>query len=129
MNAVEASLEFFFKGRRHTPSSVIPLDACMRHEDPIVHMYNLLAVDNGIGTYSHEFDIMVLEPLHFANPIGLATGFVKDGLLDLEGYREAWLAQSVLEVLKPIATKHLGITDLDEHPDIKAALIAAYQAQ
>jgi len=128
MNAVEVSLEFSFKGQRHTLSSIIPLDACMRLEDPVAHMYSLLAVDNGIGIYSHEFDIMVMEALHFSNPIGLANGFVNNGRLDLEGYREAWLEQGVLKVLKPIARKHLGISDLDKHPDIMAALIAAYQA-
>jgi len=77
---------------------------------------------------SHEFDVMMEEEVFFDYPTGLVTEFVCDNKLDMDGFRVAWLEQSTMRVLLPIATRHLGITDLDAHPDLKAALIAAYQA-
>ncbi len=125
---VEASLEFYFRGERHAPSAIIPLDACMRQQDPLAHIYHVLAAENGIGRHSHEFDVMIMEPVRFSNPAGLAVDFVRDGRFDLEGFRRAWLEESILHVLQPIARRHLGIDRLDDHPDIKAALLEAYQA-
>ncbi len=128
MNHVEVSLEFYFKGECHKPSAIVPLDQCMRDEDPMSQMYRILAAENGIGSYSHEFDIMIMEPLHFSNPTGLASNFVHNGEFDLEGFRAVWLEDRILQILQPIASTYLGIKDLDSQPDIKAALMAAYQA-
>ncbi|HKI61535.1 MAG TPA: hypothetical protein VKA31_04500 [Mariprofundaceae bacterium] len=129
MNHVEASVEFYFKGIRHTPEAIINLDECMRHEEPLVHIYKALAAENGIGSYSHEFDVMVMEEISFDHPTGLATAFVRNGKFDFEGFEKAWLAERTLKVLQPIASKYLGVENLEKHPDIKAALIAAYQAE
>jgi len=128
MNHVEASVEFYFKGQRFTPAAIIHLDECMRHEEPIEYIYKMLAAENAIGGYSHEFDVMIMEELTFDHATGLATGFVSDGKIDLEGFRKAWLEESTLKVLQPIASKYLAIDNLEDHPDIKAALLAAYQA-
>ncbi|PIP02010.1 MAG: hypothetical protein COW18_09545 [Zetaproteobacteria bacterium CG12_big_fil_rev_8_21_14_0_65_54_13] len=129
MNYVEVQVEFYFKGECFTPTAIINLDDCMRYEEPVLHIFRLLAAENGIGSYSHEFDVMIEgEPL-FGCPTGIAVDYVRDNKLDLDGFREAWLEQSAMRLLQPIADRYLGITDLDEHPRLKAALLAAYQAR
>jgi len=129
MNYVEARVEFYFKGVLFTPSAIINLDECMRHEEPILHIFRMLAAENGIGSYSHEFDVMIEDEVIFGYPTGLAVAFVSDNRLDMEGFREVWLEQRTMQVLQPIASRYLGIADLEQHPQLKAALLAAYQAK
>ncbi|OIO68680.1 MAG: hypothetical protein CO186_05120 [Zetaproteobacteria bacterium CG_4_9_14_3_um_filter_49_83] len=129
MNFIEASIEFYFKGVRHTPSAVIELDACMHHRDLTVFFYHHLASENGIGSHTYEFDMMVMEEISFSNPSGLATEFFNEGRFDAEGFRERWLKENIVDILQPIASQHLGIDNLNDHPNVKAALIAAYQAK
>jgi len=128
-NTVMANLEFCFKGIRHTPSAVIDMDVCMRHPEPIVQAYRILASENGIGLHSYEFDVMIMENIEFTEPSGLVTEFLNDGALDLEGLHQAWQQQKIHNLLQPIAKRHLGIDKLDDHPALKAALIEAYQAE
>ncbi|MDX8406392.1 MAG: hypothetical protein R8K50_09635 [Mariprofundus sp.] len=129
MNHVEARVEFYFKGECFTPTAIINLDDCMRQDEPILHIFRLLAAENGIGSYSHEFDLMVEYDLTFDYPTGIAVDFISNNQLDLEGFRNAWLQQQTMQVLHPIAQTYLGIENLDEHPRVKAALLAAYQAR
>jgi len=129
MNRIEARVEFCFKGQYLKPSSIINLDESMRGHDPVEYIFRIIAADNGIGNYSHEFDVMIMEELTFDHPTGLAVDHLSDGRFDLDAFREAWLQQNTIRVLQPIAKTHMGITDLDEHPQLKAALIAAYQAK
>jgi len=129
MNRIEAQVEFSFKGQYLKPSSIINLDECMRGHDPLVYIFRIIAADNGIGSYSHEFDVMIMEELTFNHPTGLAVDHLSDGHFDMDGFHEAWLQQNIIRVLQPIARTHMGITDLDEHPQLKTALIAAYQAR
>ncbi|EAU53579.1 hypothetical protein [Mariprofundus ferrooxydans] len=128
MNLVEAQVEFDFKGIRYAPAAIINLDECMRHHDPVDYIFRMLAADCGIGTYSHEFDIMIEGELSFDHPTGLATDCVTDNKLDFERFRKAWLEECTMRILQPIAATYLSITNLDEHPKLKAALIAAYEA-
>jgi len=128
-NTILASIEFYFKGIRHDLSAVIDMDACMRHDEEMQYIYHTLASENGIGLYSHELDVMILEDIEFSNPTGLVTDFFNEGELDIDGFGAAWKEQKVVNTLQPIAKKHLGIDKLDEHPDVKAALIAAFRAK
>jgi len=127
-NTVLANLEFYFKGIRHTPTAVIDLDACLRHDDPMQQIYHMLAAENGIGQHTYELDVMIMEPITFSEPRGLAGGFLHDGVLDIEGLQDAWQQEAIHKILQPIAHRHLGIKNLDEHPALKAALIEAFQA-
>ncbi len=127
-NTILASIEFYFRGERHTPWAVINLDACMKHEEPMQQIYHILAAENGIGHYSHEFDVMIMEEISFSEPSGLAVDFFAEGTLDTGGLREAWQQEKTNSTLQSIALKHLGIENLDEHPTLKAALIEAFQA-
>jgi len=125
-NTVLANTEFYFKGVRYAPSAVIDMDVCMRHAEPMVQIYQTLASENGIGLHSYEFDVMVMEAIEFTEPSGLVAGFLNDGALDLDGLHQAWQQQKIHNLLQPIAHRHMGIENLDDHPALKAALIEAY---
>jgi len=127
-NTVLASIEFCFRGETLHPSTHIDLDLCLRQAEPMQYVYRAAAADNGISLYSYEFDLMVMEPVRFSEPTGLATGFVADGRMDLDVLLKAWREEVIHRSLQPIAQRHLGIDDLDAHPALKAALIEAYQA-
>lgn len=129
MNIIEVSIEFYFKGRRHNPSAVINLDECMHHQDLITHIYYTIASENGIGSHTYELDVMVMEPLHFDHAHGDVASFIHDHQFDIEGFRKMWMETNMVKILQPIARKHLGIDNLDEHPALKAALIETYQAK
>ncbi|MDQ6993253.1 MAG: hypothetical protein Q9M31_07225 [Mariprofundus sp.] len=131
MNRVEAQVDFYFKGVRFTPSAIVNLDECMRYENPILYIFKILASENGIGSYSHEFDVMLMEEeeVNFNYPTGLAIDYVHNNRLDMDGFRRAWLKQCTMRVLQPIAKTYLGITELNDHPQLKAALIAAYESK
>jgi len=129
MNYVEVSLEFCFKGVCYSPTAVIDLDSCMHHQDLLPYIYSHLASENGIGIYSYEFDVMVMEEITFSSPSGLVAEYVSDGHLDIDGFKQAWLEENCIRILQPIASRHLGIENLNNHPDLKAALIAAYHAK
>ncbi|MDQ6971061.1 MAG: hypothetical protein Q9M30_00280 [Mariprofundaceae bacterium] len=128
-NTVMASIEFYFRGERIAPEALIDLDECLRQENPTPAIYRTLASENRIGIHSHEFDVMILEDIVFSCPAGLACGFVHDGALDLTGLRCLWQQEKIISRLQPIARKHLGIENLDEHPAVKAALIEAFEAR
>jgi len=127
-NSVLASIEFSFKGVVHEAIAFIDLDLCLRHGEPMHYIYHAIAAENGIGSHTYEFDVMLMEPVEFSEPKGLAVHFLQDGQLDFDGLEAAWRAEKIDAILQPIALKHLGIAELGAHPDIKAALVEAYLA-
>jgi len=122
-------MEFYFKGDRHDLSAIIDMDVCMRHHEPMQHIYHTLAAENGIGSHSYELDVMAMEPICFSEPRGLVADFICNGELDIEGFYKVWQQERISSVLQPIARKHLGIENLNEHPEVKAALFEAYEAK
>ncbi|HCS13082.1 MAG: hypothetical protein COS82_02050 [Zetaproteobacteria bacterium CG06_land_8_20_14_3_00_59_53] len=123
-----ANVEFCFKGEFIDACAAIDLDLCLRHGEPMHYIYHELGAQNGIGTHTYEFDVMVMEPVEFSHPTGLACRFLADGHLDFDALHQAWEAEKIDDILKPIALRHLGIARLEEHPAIKAALVEAYLA-
>lgn len=129
INTVLASIEFDFKGVRYNLSAIIDIDICMRHDEPMQYIYHMLAAENGIGLYTYELEVMAMEKIEFSEPSSLVSKFLNDGLLDLEGLHKAWQIEKTHSILQPIAQKHLGIETLNDHPELKAALIEAYEAR
>lgn len=123
-----ASVIFYFKGERHVPAMVIDLDELMHRSGALSNLHHTIAVANGIDPYSYEYEMMLAEELHFAQPEGLAAGFVDDGRFDIEGFSATWHEQQVVKAVRPIAERCVGVSDLDSKPKLKAALIAAYLA-
>jgi len=127
-NSVLARIEFSFKGEEIEAVAVIDLDLCLRHGEPMHFIYHELAAQSGIGSHTYEYDVMVMEQAAFSNPTGIATDFTEDGRIDFDGLHAAWKQQKIDDTLRPIALRHLGIDNLDERPEVKAALTEAYLA-
>ncbi len=126
--SVTASLSFDFRGQRFTPSIRVNLHAMMVKQQSVDHLYDLLGASIGLDAYRHEYDVMVMEDITFSDADGLALDFVHAGQLDFEAFSKAWHAQQTLCAVQPIARKYLNITDLDQHPDIRDALIDSYRS-
>jgi len=126
---ITASITFYFKGEKFHFSSDIDLNTWIQEQrDDLVMIYDKLATENGLDAYRHEYDVMVMEPLEFSQPKGLAIDFFDGENFDFDGFQAAWYNQATLSTLQNIAQKHLDITSLDEHPKLKAALLEAYHA-
>ena len=127
-NSIAASVVFYFKGERHAPSMVIDLDELMERNGGMNNLHHSIARANNIDSYSYEYEMMMADEIHFEQAEGMAVEFLHDGQFDMAGFKEKWREQQVVEAVRPIAERCVGITDLDGKPKLKAALIEAYLA-
>jgi len=123
-----ASLSFDFRGQRFNPSIRADLHTMMVKQQDISHLYDLLGVSIGLDAYRHEYDVMVMHEITFSEPTGLVSAFIHNGRLDFGAFSAAWQQQRVHNAVQPIARKHLNIVDLNQHPDIRNALIECYHS-
>jgi hypothetical protein len=127
-NSVVATVGFDFKGEHHAPSLQIDLDKVMQNEGELDRLHHTIAVANAINASSYDSDMMMAADLHFDKPTGMATSCFHDGEFDIEEFKTKWQEQQVLEKVRPIAERCVGVSDLDGKPKLKAALIEAYLA-
>lgn len=127
-NSIVASVAFDFKGERHTPSMVLDLDEMMARGGGLNNLHHSIAVANGIDAYSYEYEMMMADEIHFEQPEGMAVEFLNEGQFDIEGFKTKWREQQAIEVVRSIAERCVGVTDLDSKPKLKAALVEAYLA-
>ncbi|MEZ5449337.1 MAG: hypothetical protein R3E95_02140 [Thiolinea sp.] len=144
-NTLIASVAFSFQGEHHTLAAeleVLPLTELLGEgEEGAVH--RLIAQKNGLDTYSYAYEVMEMQPIHYAQASGLIAQFITDGVLDVAAYLAVWRSKSACALqhaaqdqlpaeaqaqLAAIAREHLRIEALAEYPDIQRALLAAYQA-
>ena len=125
-NTVDATVTFSFKGETYTPSTTIDLDALMREHGSLPRLHYILAMTNKIDTYSYLYEVMEQSPIRFVNARGPVAGFVEDEALDIEGFQMQWQQNQIIGVLQSIASRELNIDDLENHPELKNALIEAY---
>ncbi len=126
-NKITASILFSFKGQTHTPSIELDLDRQMLAGGRLPDLYPLIARANGYDMYSYEYEMMQAEEIQFSQAEGLVADFITDGRLDIEAFENAWNRQHILNKLQTIASRHLGIDDLEKHPDMQTALLEAYK--
>lgn len=125
-NTVIARLEYSFKGETATLEAVIDLDRCLANGKDAPDFHGALARAGGVDPYSYLFEILESESIRFLEPTGLAVNCCVDGQFDWDTFvQEAHHAREV-QVLQAIAERELGVTDLDTHAELKAALLAAY---
>ena len=125
-NKIDATVTFSFKGETYTLSSTIDLDALMVQSGSLLHLYALLARENGIDTYSYLYEVMEQSPIRFVNAQGVVADFVDNEVLDVEGFQKQWQQSKVVDLLQSIASRELNIDDLENHPELKNALLEAY---
>ncbi len=127
-NSIVVSIESYFKGKPLTPSMVLDLDALMAKSGEIPDLYPELAMANDIDLYSYELEVMMVEELRYSQPKGLAEQFFRDGEFDIAGFEKAWHEDVATEKVAEIAQREMGVEDLNAQPQLKAALLKAYQA-
>ncbi|MEN8171012.1 MAG: hypothetical protein ABFS08_12390 [Pseudomonadota bacterium] len=127
-NSVVASVVFYFKGEKFSPSMQLDLNELMGRNASLANLHHSIAMANSIDAYSYEYEMMMAEDIHFDQAEGWVVEFVKDGQLDMEGFAAKWRELQVLESVRPIAERCVGVADLDAKPKLKAALIEAYMA-
>lgn len=125
-NIVTASIHFSFKGERHSPAITIELDKHLLSTGTFPNLYPLIAKENNFDMYSYEYEMMQAEPIKFSDAQGLIKNYIVDGQLDLTAFETAWHEHQTFEKLLQIAQQHMGINDLSHHPELKAALLEAY---
>lgn len=125
-NTIDAHIEFSFKGETYSLTSTIDLDRLLAQHDAFPDLHAMLAQAHGIDTYSYLYEVMQEEEISFDNAQGIAADFVVDGVFDQAAFAADWQAHQVLALLQPIATRELGIADLDQHPATKNALVQAF---
>ncbi|MBE0440148.1 MAG: hypothetical protein IBX57_10410 [Gammaproteobacteria bacterium] len=125
-NKITASVEFYFKGKAFTPSTELDLDKVMHSYGTLPDLHQLLAQTSGIDSYSYEFEMLIAEPIQFSQPQGSAVTFYNEGQFDHHGFEHAWHQQQQLKHLAPLIKQQLDIDNIDDHPQLKNVILAAY---
>ncbi len=127
-NGIKVCVDFSFKGESYHLCASIDLDEVMQENREVLNYYLLLAKANAIDTYSYMYETMEASELEFHQPSGLASDCMDGGIFDLDKFKQQWVLEKHLQCIKEIAKEHLDITDIESHPQLKQALLAAYQA-
>ena len=128
-NYITASITFYFKGEKFSFSEHIDVDTWVSDQQGDIEvLYDLLATENGLDRYRHEYDVMVMEPIQLSQATGLAAQYLCDNEFDTQGFITARNQQTIMAQLQSIANKHLDIESLAEHPKLQAALLEAYHS-
>ncbi len=126
-NSITTSLEFYFKGQKHTPAVVLDLNVYIQNESNTESLYVLLANSNNIDLYSYEYEMMLAEDLVFSDATGLASDFLEGGKFDFVAFEQALHDEGMVKIISKIASDHLSVDDLSSQPNLKAALLEAYK--
>jgi len=126
-NRIDAHIEFSFRGESYDLSSTLDLDRVLEKYLTLPSLHIVLAVEHGIDTYSYLYEVMQEEDIRFDNAQGMAADFLTDGVFDLEGFTAQWGEGHLTAPLQIIAQQELGIEDIEQHPQLKNALLRAYQ--
>jgi hypothetical protein len=126
-NSVTVEIRFSFKGERYAPSAVIDLDSYLEKGQTIPAFFHLVASQNQIDVYSYQYEVMEMSQTVYSNATGLAAEFCQADHFDVQGFSEKWKEIKLLQQLSDIAREHLHIDDLEQHEEIKSALLAAYR--
>lgn len=126
-NSIEAHVEFSFRGEDYSLSSTIDLDKLLEYHDSLPSLHAILAKEHGIDTYSYLYEVMQEADVEFGNAHGNAASFMVNGEFDRAALESNWQNLRILAQLRPIASRTLGIIDLDQNEALKSALLQAYQ--
>jgi len=135
-NTITATIPFSFKGKEHTPTSIIDLDVYTRANQDFNFLFHLVATESNIDRFSYEYEVLESSPILFTSPTGLATEFLTDDQFDLDGFIAKRKVYEVQERLQEIASQEVASelkrANLEKndaiHKAINQALLKAYQA-
>ena len=124
-NSIIATIPFDFRGKRYTPSTTIDLDEFIAAKKDYSNIFSAVAMQNSIGLYSYEYEILMASAIHFSQPEGVAEQYLSGDDFDLEKFRQAYYENRSLEALQSIARKHMQIEELEQNLPLKRALLEA----
>lgn len=127
-NTLRARLAFSFKGETHDLDSVFDLDTLAAEEGEEPNFHRLLAQANGIDPYSYLYEVLESYDIDFSEPAGIAANCLHDGRFDWPSFARLRGEAPEMGIIQAIAARLMGVADLGEQPDLKAALLAAYRA-
>lgn len=124
MDSIDVGVEFSFRGEDYSLAATIRFSEEMPATLQACHA--ILARMNGVDTYSYLYEVMEQADLEFSNPQGLAARFLNEGRFDLDGFCAAWREKRIVDALRPVALRELGV-DPDSDPGLKALLLEAWR--
>jgi len=127
-NSIRARLTFSFKAGTYELDSVIDLDQPFGNADAGPNFHLLLARTGDIDPYSYLYEALESHAIEFSEPTGIAVLGYRDGQFDWGVYRQRKGEEIDLQVIREIAQRSLGLSDLAAHPQLLDALLAAYRA-
>ncbi|MBI5329592.1 MAG: hypothetical protein HZB71_03160 [Betaproteobacteria bacterium] len=128
MNTLCARLSCSFKGEIHDLHTVIDLDSLPLDAEEPPDFHRLLAQAAAIDPYSYLYEVVESHDIEFSAATGVAAQCCELGQFDWRRYVRLQREEGELVALRAIAARTLGVSDLDQHPDLKAAMLAAYRA-
>ncbi|WP_051678572.1 hypothetical protein [Thiomicrospira pelophila] len=126
-NALTLGIQVSYQGQVHHFKAPIDLDARLAKHGALPDFHDWVARASQVDTYSYLFEAMQMEPVEILGAQGRAADFVVNGVFDEAGFIEDWHQKNALPSLQRLAKQLLDIEDLDQHPMLKQALLAAYQ--
>ena len=126
-NHITASVEFYFKGQHLTASIELDMDQYMQTTGQLPALYPLLARAINLDLYSYEYEMMQAEEILYNNAKGLIAEHVNEGSFDFDSFKAEWVETKMLDKLQDIAQRNLSVGDILQHPELKNALLEAYQ--
>jgi hypothetical protein len=127
-NTIRARLAFSFKAETYQFDSTIDLDRCLGDAGEEPNFHRLLAREAGIDPYSYLHEALESYEIEFSDPTGIAALSCHDGRFDWAQFEQHRREDQGVQVVRAIAEQTMGVSDLDQLADLKAALLAAYRA-
>ena len=124
---IEIFVQFGFKGETRSPAMIINLDQQMEQQGHLSPFIPALAKAGDIGPYSYEYEVMESVPVVVKRAEGAAVSFVVDEQFDVRGFEMHWRQQREFQKIEEIAQQYLSSEQLEQLPQWRIALVAAYQ--
>lgn len=124
---ISAQIDFSYQGKTHHPRMELDLDALMGVHGALPDLYPMLASQHHIDTYSYLYEVMCAHEITYSDAQGLAADFLQQSEFDQHGFEQAWQQQGLLQQLAGLAQSQMQIDNLNQHPQLQQALLAAYE--
>ncbi len=126
-NTITAHIEFDFKGEHFSLETELDLDQLMATYGKIPDLYPLIAKHHHIDPYSYEYEVMLTQSLTFSRAQGRVRPFLEQDHFDQKGFEQDWHEQRLYRQLLPLLKQHMDIDDIEQVPELKAIILAAYR--
>ena len=127
-NTVRARMSISFKGENHELDTLLDLDKCVAETGAEPDFHLLLAKAAGIDPYSYLYEVLETHEIEFLEATGIATLSCRNGHFDWLQFELHRSEDLRMQRVRTIAEQTLSVHDLDQQVELRAALLAAYQA-